>query len=81
MRLRDLVRDNELLRRTLAERVGDGVLRPFQPFVRRQASGGPLLLVCAVLALAWAHSPWAAVYEQILHVPPSCACASNASPT
>ena len=68
MRLRDLVHDDELLGRTQVERAGDRVLRPFQLFARRQASGG-LLLVCAVLALAWANSPWAAAYEQILHVP------------
>jgi len=69
MSLRELVRDDELLGRTQVERVGARVLRPFQLFARRQASGGLLLLVCAVLALAWANSPWAAAYEQILHVP------------
>jgi len=69
MRLRDLVRDDELLDRTQVERVGDRVLRPFHLFARRQASGGLLLLACAVLALAWANSPWAVAYERILHVP------------
>ncbi|MBC7990819.1 MAG: Na+/H+ antiporter NhaA, partial [Luteimonas sp.] len=54
---------------TKAERVGARVLRPFQLFVRRQASGGIVLLLCAVLALVWANSPWAGTYEQMLHTP------------
>ena len=45
MRLRKLVRDDEMLDRTQAERAGDLVLRPFQQFARRQASGSLLLLV------------------------------------
>ncbi|MBK6854299.1 MAG: Na+/H+ antiporter NhaA [Burkholderiales bacterium] len=55
--------------RTLAERAGDLVARPFQLFVRRQASGGMVLLGCAVLALVWANSPWAWAYQQMLGVP------------
>lgn len=69
MKLRKLVRDDEMLARTQAERAGDLVLRPFQQFARRQASGGLLLLVCAVVALAWANAPWASAYEQMLHEP------------
>lgn len=69
MRLRKLVREDELLDRTQAERAGDVVLRPFQQFARLQASGGLLLLVCAVVALAWANSPWASAYGQLLHEP------------
>lgn len=65
----DLVRDEELLERTTAERAGDRVVRPFQLFAQRQASGGLALLGCAILALAWANSPWAWAYEQMLHVP------------
>jgi NhaA family Na+:H+ antiporter len=68
-----LVRDEELLERTAAERAGDLVVRPFQLFAQRQASGGLVLLGCAILALAWANSPWAAAYEQLLHVPLSIA--------
>lgn len=65
----DLVRDYEMLARTKAERAGDRVLRPFQLFARRQASGGVVLLGCAILALAWANSPWADAYGQMLGVP------------
>ncbi len=64
-----LARDEELLGRTKAERAGDQVVRPFQLFAQQQASGGVVLLGCAILALAWANSPWAWAYEQMLGVP------------
>lgn len=64
-----LARDEELMDRTQAERAGDRVVRPFQLFAQRQASGGLVLLGCAILALAWANSPWAWAYEQMLGVP------------
>ncbi len=64
-----LARDEELLGRTRAERAGDRVVRPFQLFAQRQASGGLVLLGCAILALAWANSPWAWAYGQMLGVP------------
>jgi NhaA family Na+:H+ antiporter len=64
-----IARDEELLDRTQAERAADSVLRPFQLFAQRQASGGLVLLGCAILALAWANSPWAWAYEQMLGVP------------
>jgi NhaA family Na+:H+ antiporter len=37
-------------------------LRSFQEFTRAEASGGVLLLLCAVLALVWANSRWADAY-------------------
>jgi NhaA family Na+:H+ antiporter len=64
-----LAREEELLGQTKAERAGDRVVRPFQVFAQRQASGGLVLLGCAILALAWANSPWAWAYEQMLGVP------------
>ncbi len=69
MRIRKLVRDDEMLARTQAERVADLALRPFHQFARRQASGGLLLLVCVILALVWANSPWHLAYERLLHEP------------
>src|SRR3972149_1130784 len=69
MSLNALVRDDELHTRTDAERASERVLRPFHQFARWQASGALLLLVCAAGALAWAHSPWALAYEQMLHTP------------
>jgi len=45
------------------------VVRPFQLFAQRQASGGLVLLGCAIVALARANSTWACAYEQMLGVP------------
>ena len=33
-----------------------------QEFARIEASGGVILLICAIIALLWANSPWAASY-------------------
>ncbi len=38
------------------------LIGPFQDFIRSEAAGGILLLGCAVLAFAWANSPFAAAY-------------------
>ena len=38
------------------------LLRPFQKFAKVEASGGLLLLLCTIVALAWANSPWAESY-------------------
>lgn len=64
-----LAHDDELRRRTKAERAGDRVLRPFQHFARREASGALVLLGFAVLALVWANSPWAGAYVRMLGMP------------
>lgn len=69
MKRHGLARADELLDQTQAERAGDRMVRPFQLFARRQASGGLVLLGCAILALAWANSPWAQAYGQMLGVP------------
>ncbi len=47
----------------LAERV----LAPFQRFMQFEASGGIVLLLAAVVALAWANSPWRESYDTIRH--------------
>lgn len=69
MKPRDFVRDSEVLPHTQAENAADLVLRPFQQFAQRQASGGLVLLVCVAIALSWANSPWASAYEKMLHEP------------
>ena len=38
---------------------------PFREFVHAEAAGGVLLVACALLALAWANSPWAAAYADL----------------
>jgi NhaA family Na+:H+ antiporter len=47
----------------------DRLLRPFQKFLRAESSGGLILIACAVLALAWANSPWAKWYFELWHTP------------
>ncbi len=64
-----LAHDEELLNRTNAERAGDRAARPFQLFAQAQASGGLVLLGCAIVALVWANSPWASAYEEMLGIP------------
>lgn len=44
-------------------------LRPFQRFVRTESAGGIVLLVCALIALAWANSPWREAYSHLLEIP------------
>jgi len=39
--------------------------QPVQRFLATEASGGMVLLVAAVVAVAWASSPWSASYEQL----------------
>lgn len=45
----------------------DQILRPFQQFARLGASGGLVLIVCAVIAMIWANSPWRDSYYEIFH--------------
>jgi len=40
----------------------------FEWFVRSQVAGSVLLLLCAIVALIWANSPWRDVYEHVLQV-------------
>jgi NhaA family Na+:H+ antiporter len=43
------------------------IVRPFQDFAQKQSSGGILLIAAAVIALAWANSPWAESYAALWH--------------
>ena len=43
------------------------VLRPFQEFAQRETAGGILLLFCTLIALVWANSPWAHLYDRLWH--------------
>lgn len=44
-------------------------LAPLQAFFRLEASSGILLALCAVVAIAWANSPWAASYAGLFDAP------------
>jgi NhaA family Na+:H+ antiporter len=45
------------------------LLRPFQRFAAIESSGGIVLLICTVVALAWANSPWAESYHRLWEIP------------
>ncbi|SDD92546.1 Na+/H+ antiporter NhaA [Glycomyces harbinensis] len=48
-------------RRSLARYVG----RPAAEFLKIEPAAGVVLVICAVLAMLWANSPWAASYETV----------------
>jgi len=41
------------------------LLAPMASFIRTEASGGLVLMAAAIVALAWANSPWAASYHHL----------------
>ena len=41
------------------------IVRPFQDFVQKEASGGIVLILAAVAALIWVNSPWEDSYHQL----------------
>ena len=45
------------------------VLRPFQRFVATESAGGVVLLLSALIALAWANSPWSESYVHLWETP------------
>ncbi len=45
----------------------DIIYRPFQRFAHQAASGGIVLLVFTIIALAWANSPWEQYYHEFWH--------------
>jgi NhaA family Na+:H+ antiporter len=49
------------------------IIRPFQEFVRAEVAGGVVLLISAVVALAWANSPWRESYFALWDMPVSLA--------
>lgn len=51
------------------ELLGQLLIRPFQTFASRQASGGILLLIVAAVGMIWINSPWGSFYEKLWYVP------------
>jgi NhaA family Na+:H+ antiporter len=41
------------------------ILQPFEKFAHTASSGGIVLLLCTVIALVWANSPWGASYHHL----------------
>ncbi len=52
-----------------ARRAAHSLVRPLERFLRVEASSGILLLIAAVVAMAWANSPWQESYEQLWNTP------------
>lgn len=44
------------------------IVKPISEFIGSQASGGIILLVCTIVALVWANSPWGDVYRDLWHI-------------
>jgi NhaA family Na+:H+ antiporter len=57
--------DLESLIEAIEKPLGVKVRLIFQEFARIEASGGIILLICAILALLWANSQWAEYYYQL----------------
>ena len=55
-------KEGEMEQANIQKRSVEAILRPFQNFFQTETAGGMILLVCAVIALLWANSPWSASY-------------------
>jgi NhaA family Na+:H+ antiporter len=51
------------------EKAFDSILTPLDDFIHRQTTSGILLMLCAVLAIYLANSPWSEAYHHILTIP------------
>lgn len=54
-----------------ARKAARALMRPLESFMKIQAASGILLLVMALVAMAWANSPWHESYHQLWHTPVS----------
>jgi NhaA family Na+:H+ antiporter len=52
-----------------ARRLRSAALAPVERFLAVEASSGILLLLVALIALAWVNSPWSESYEALWHTP------------
>ena len=43
----------------------DSVLQPIQRLLKAEQTGGIILIVCTIVALIWANSPWSASYHSL----------------
>ena len=51
------------------EKAFDRVLTPLEEFIHRQTTSGVLLMLCALMALYLANSPWNEAYHHLLELP------------
>jgi NhaA family Na+:H+ antiporter len=45
------------------------VVQPLQRIMRHEAAGGIVMLAAAIVAIAWANSPWSASYAEVWQMP------------
>ncbi len=45
------------------------LLTPFNAFAHNSAAGGAILVLCTIIALVWANSPWSETYEALWATP------------
>ena len=67
----NFVADDKQLIRARWEKRFDQVITPFEAFVKRETTGGLLLMATALIALVLANSALAPHYQHILHTPVS----------
>ncbi|MDP2343667.1 MAG: Na+/H+ antiporter NhaA [Deltaproteobacteria bacterium] len=61
--------DDDPVDEQVQARAIDPLVKPLRAFFRHRLTGAGLLLAAALIALAWAASPWSAAYQHILHTP------------
>lgn len=49
------------------ERKFDEVVSPFEDFIHDSTTASGILLICTIIALILVHTPWAEVYQTLLH--------------
>ena len=61
--------ERERASRRVPKQVVAALVTPAQRFIRIEAASGIVLIAAALIAFAWANSPWAGSYEAMLHLP------------
>ncbi len=56
---------HETLREGSRQEPIDKILKPFQEFLAVESASGILLIAATILALVWANSPWAELYQRL----------------
>lgn len=51
------------------EKAFERVLSPIDEFIQKQSTSSMLLMVCGIIALIIANSPWSSAYQHLLHEP------------
>jgi NhaA family Na+:H+ antiporter len=55
--------------RTRTAAIVNRIISPIDSFMKLETSSGIVLVICIVVAMVWANSPWSAAYEHLFHTP------------